>query len=275
MNNLTIEAVLHWSAVGLYIAAMVAYAHSVIFEHSGRLKYGNWLALLGLAPHTASLAMRWVASGHGPYILKHEVLSADAWVAVAMLLVFVWRRPRWAAISVLVMPVAFTIMAISLFTNPAKGELPPTLRSIWLVFHVTFNKLSAGAYLLSLATSTVLLLQRGGATWAWLKRLPKAEALDAFTVRFIGFGFIFWTITIVAGAIWANESWGRYWGWDVIETWSLVTWLLYGSLLHLRRFFRIGQVTMAWGAIACFAMAILTIFILPYVMPSLHAAYFQ
>jgi ABC-type transport system involved in cytochrome c biogenesis permease subunit len=91
----------------------------------------------------------------------------------------------------------------------------------------------------------------------------------------VGFGFLFWTVTIAAGAIWANQSWGRYWGWDAIETWSLISWLAYGIFLHARMFFRLGPVGTAWASVSAFVVFILALLILPFVMPSLHSAYFQ
>ena len=99
--------------------------------------------------------------------------------------------------------------------------------------------------------------------------------MEAYTVRFIGFGFVFWTTTIGAGAIWANQSWGRYWGWDPIESWSLVTWLAYAILLHARLFFKLSPRGVAWGTLACFALSVLTVLIFPFVFPSMHSAYFQ
>ena len=115
----------------------------------------------------------------------------------------------------------------------------------------------------------------GGASGQWLDRLPGPEVIEAYTVRFVGFGFVFWTTTIGAGAIWANQSWGRYWGWDPIESWSLVTWLAYAILLHARIFFRIKARAAAWGTIACFVLSVLTVLIFPFIFPSLHSAYFQ
>jgi ABC-type transport system involved in cytochrome c biogenesis permease subunit len=105
--------------------------------------------------------------------------------------------------------------------------------------------------------------------------VPGSAVLDAYTVRFVGFGFLFWTITIAAGAIWANQSWGRYWGWDPIETWSLIAWLVYGLFLHARLFFRLRPASTAWCSVGAFAVFILTLLILPFLIPSMHSAYFQ
>jgi ABC-type transport system involved in cytochrome c biogenesis permease subunit len=143
------------------------------------------------------------------------------------------------------------------------------------MFHITFAKLSAASFLLSLASAVIVLLRGRRSPWKWLERAPATDVLDAYDIRFIGFGFLFWTITIAAGSIWAHQSWGRYWGWDPIETWSLIAWLGYGSVLHARLFFRLKAVATAWASVAAFAVFILSLLILPFLMPSIHAAYFQ
>jgi cytochrome c-type biogenesis protein CcsB len=270
-----LETTLHWAAVALYIAGAALFAHALIFAHPERVRWGLWATFLGLLPHTAALIVRYREVGHGPYMMKYEVLSSNAWIAIVMLLLFVWRRPTWAPIALVALPVSILMVGFGLFTSPQAHDLPPTLRSLWLVFHVLFNKLAVGAFVLSLAAAVVLLQKLKGATGKWLDRLPGPEALEAYTVRFIGFGFVFWTTTIGAGAIWANQSWGRYWGWDPIETWSLVTWLAYAVLLHTRFFFRLKPQTTARGTIACFGLSVLTVLIFPFVFPSMHSAYFQ
>ena len=275
MSHLEMDYALHWTAVGLYIFATIAFAHAVAFDHPERARYGRWLTLGGLLPHCAALLLRWQESGHGPYMLKYEVLSSNAWIGIVMMLVVIWRKPAWTFLALVTLPLSFLMVALGLFANPAIKDLPPTLRSIWLVFHVFFNKLAVGAFVLSAASAIVLLRKLAGHRGAWLDKLPSAEALEALTLRFVGFGFVFWTTTIVAGSIWANQSWGRYWGWDVIETWSLITLLSYGSFLHAGRFWRLKGRAVAWWSLGCFGVSVLTIFILPFVLPSLHAAYFQ
>jgi cytochrome c-type biogenesis protein CcsB len=269
------EVTLHWIAVACYIISTILLVYVTVFDHPDRARWGVRVAALGLVPHTAALALRWVASGHGPYMLRHEVLSSNAWVAVAAVVLFLWRRPSWSALGMVVMPAAFLAMAAGVFTNLEIKDLPPTLRSIWLVFHVTFAKLATGGFLMSLGSAVVLLWREKTGNPAILPRLPPSDALDAYIARFAGFGFVFWTISVAAGSIWANQSWGRYWGWDPIETWSLVTWLCYGTFLHARLFFRIRGRQAAWGSVMAFSVAVVTVFALPLIMPSIHAAYFQ
>lgn len=275
MSRYAIEVSLHWAGVAFYIGAAVGTVASVVYDKARLLRWGLVLGAVGLVPHAAAILIRWAAVGHGPYMLKYEVLSSNAWVAIAVLLVVLWRRPAWAAISAVVLPLAILAIAIGLFSSPDARDLPPTLRSIWLVFHITFAKIAAAAFLVSLGASVLLLLRERRVSWAWLARVPSTEALDALTVRSVGFGLIFWTVAIAAGAIWGNQSWGRYWGWDPVETWSLVSWLAYGSFLHLRLFFRTGPRRTAWLSVASFAVFILALLILPFFLRSLHASYFS
>ena len=275
MSPFAWEAVLHWSAVALYIAGTVSFAYAVLFAHPEKATLARWITAAGLLPHSAGLVLRYFHVGHGPYMLKYEVLSSNAWIAIVMLLLFVWRKPNWAALALVALPASILMMGFGLFTNPEARDLPPTLRSMWLVFHVLFNKLAVGAFILSAASGFVLLRKLKGASSKFLNRLPAPEVLEAHTIRFVGFGFIFWTTTIGAGAIWANQSWGRYWGWDPIESWALVTWLAYAVLLHARLFFKLKARATAWGTLTCFGLSVLTVLIFPFVFPSMHSAYFQ
>jgi ABC-type transport system involved in cytochrome c biogenesis permease subunit len=275
MTPLAQEATLHWIAVTFYIGGLMTFAYALIFAHPGKVAAAKWLTAVGLAPHSAALWLRYLHVGHGPYMMKYEVLSSNAWIAIVMLLVFLWRKPNWSALALVALPAVILMMGIGLFTNPEARNLPPTLRSIWLVFHILFNKLAVGAFVLSLASAIVLLRKLNGATGRWLDRLPGVEVLEARTVRFVGFGFVFWTTTIGMGSIWANQSWGRYWGWDPIESWSLVTWLAYAILLHARLFFKLNARQTAWATIACFGLSVLTVLIFPFIFPSMHSAYFQ
>jgi cytochrome c-type biogenesis protein CcsB len=275
MSEFAVEVTLHWAAVAFYIVAAALLVNAVIFDRPTRVPWGTGAAALGLLPHAAALLLRWRAVGHGPYTLKYEVLSSNAWMAVAALTIVLARRRSSAWLSIVVMPVAVLLIAVGLFSSPEARDLPPTLRSMWLVFHVTFAKISAAAFLLSVAAASTLLWKRAGRPWRWLERAPSAEALEAYAVRFVGFGFVFWTATIAAGAVWANVSWGRYWGWDAVETWSLVTWLAYAVVLHVRLLFRPPPAVTARITLGAFGVFVLTGLVLPYVIPSMHSAYMQ
>ena len=173
MSAFAIEVSLHWAAVAFYIAATVLFLHASMFEHPERTRWALWVAAIGLLPHSAALTVRWIAVGHGPYMLKYEVLSSNAWIAIVMLLFFLWRRPNWTPAALVVMPAAILMMGFGLFTNPEARNLPPTLRSTWLVFHVLFTKLAVGAFLISAASAIVLLRKLNGAPSRLLRGMPE------------------------------------------------------------------------------------------------------
>jgi len=275
MSPFALETIWHWTAVAFYIVGMAGFAWALFFDKPERIRLVTAITALGLVPHTTALVLRYFHVGHGPYMMKYEVLSSNAWIAIAMLVLFVWRKPNWGALALIALPAAILMMGLGLSTNPEARNLPPTLRSIWLIYHILFAKLSVGAFLMSAAAAVALLRKLGGASGRWVDRLPGPEVVEAYIFRFIGFGFVFWTMTIAAGAIWANQSWGRYWGWDPIESWSLVTWLAYAILLHARLFFKPTARAVAWGTLACFVVSVLTVLIFPFLFPSMHSAYFQ
>ena len=139
MTPFTREVILHWSAVALYIAGTIGFAYALIFARPEKVRGALCVTAAGLVPHTLALVLRYVRVGHGPYMLKYEVLSSNAWIAIAMLLLFVWRRPAWASVALIALPASILMMGLGLFTNPEARSLPPSLRSLWLVFHVLFN----------------------------------------------------------------------------------------------------------------------------------------
>jgi cytochrome c-type biogenesis protein CcsB len=118
------------------------------------------------------------------------------------------------------------------------APLVPALKSPWLVIHVSAAIISGGIFLLANSIAAVYLIlekiERGGTQGNWASRLPSLDSLDQLTYRLIALVFPLWTFSIIAGAIWAEAAWGRYWGWDPKETWSFITWVAYAAYLHAR-----------------------------------------
>jgi len=124
------------------------------------------------------------------------------------------------------------------------GPLVPALQSYWLSIHVTSMTLSTGIFFVAAVLSIMYLAadhyrariaagkaQPGNGLIA---RIPAGPQLDKLVYRTVIFGFPLWTFGVIAGAIWADQAWGRYWGWDPVETWAFITWVLYASYLHAR-----------------------------------------
>ena len=126
----------------------------------------------------------------------------------------------------------------------APGDLVPALQSYWLDIHVTAMTLATGIFFVSAVLGFVYLwvdrytrrvaAGRAAPGNGIVRRLPGIEQLDRLTYRTIVFGFPVWTFGVIAGAIWADQAWGRYWGWDPVETWAFITWVLYAAFLHAR-----------------------------------------
>lgn len=273
MQLLKYEVIFHWIAVSFYVVSTVLFVYCVVFQKEKSLNVGLWLALIGLIPHSTTLAVRWYAAGHGPYLQTSEILSCNAWITLVMFLIIGYKVPKLRMTGSVVLPFSLLMMAIGLFSNPGIRRLPATFRGVWLIIHIGFAKIAAGSILIGLGMSIFYLLKGKKGGDGFYDRLPSLEILDNYGYRFAGLGFVFWTIAVAAGAIWANQSWGRYWAWDPIETWSLITWLLWGFYLHLRRFYGWWGNRAAWLMIVCFIFSAVTLFVIPFVMTTIHSEY--
>lgn len=256
-------------SVAAFVAAMACYAVSsvwFILVHTFG-KSGNYVPAVRIFAGAAALnglsvVLMWIGSGHGPYVARFEVLSANIFVAAA-LLTGVWIRvPRLRPLGRVAAP--FLLLAAGVTFMQPKSVLPlqPSLKSSWLVIHVLFAKLAVGCLFIAFCLSVLNLARRSG-------ERGSDETIYKFTLS----GFSFLTIMIVAGAIWARDAWGKYWGFDPIETWSLVSWLLYGIYLHLRSTLGWKGRPLAIYGTATFLLSVVAYFIIPTVTETLHNAY--
>ncbi|MDA3937120.1 MAG: c-type cytochrome biogenesis protein CcsB [Actinomycetota bacterium] len=273
---MTSEIIAMWTGVTLYAAATVLYVVGTVFRRDVITKWALGASVLGIGPHAVGIAIRWVRIGHGPSLGFYEVVSSYALASVLALVILTWRFPKIRNIGVIIMPVAFLLIAGAMFTPKADLALTATLSSWWLTIHVAFAKLTYTAFIASFALAVAYLVrERGGhgPLHDVLDKLPRQELLDDLSYRFIGAGFIFLGIMIVAGAIWANEAWGRYWGWDPIETWSLISWVVYAIYLHVRLTLGWRGRRAAWFAAVALPVVLFTLIGVPIAYSSIHGAY--
>jgi len=175
---------------------------------------------------------------------------------------------------VVVYPATFLLVAISLFLRPEIKRLPATFRGIWLVLHIIFYKIAFTSIIVAFAFSLFYILKEKNRL-QHLSWLPELQAMDLYAYRFAGFGFTFWAIGMLAGSIWAYQSWNIFWSWDPVQTWSLVTWAVFGLYLHLRRFFAWSGTRAAWLYCVSFLLTLLSLFFTPFIQSSIHAEYFK
>jgi cytochrome c-type biogenesis protein CcsB len=192
------------------------------------------LTVLAFGLHLASTLARAVAAGRVPFGNMYEFSSAGALAAVAVFLVLSTRRDvRYLGVFVLVPVVLSLGLAVTVLYTDAE-QLVPALQSYWLTIHVAAAIVSFGTFTVGAGLTLLYLLRRKAEPAARPGRFPAADTLDRVAYRLHAFGFPLWTFAIMAGAIWAEEAWGRYWGWDPKEVWALITWVIYAAYLHAR-----------------------------------------
>jgi len=266
---LDLEANALWGALVAYVAAGVtAIVALLLGKRPDRTVLG--LLIVGLALHAISLGWRWERVGHGPFITMFEILSSNIWSLTLVFVLVYWRFRPIRPVAALVMPIMFVMMGWLLTTSPVEGHFPPTYRTIWLYIHVGLGKVFLGAVLVAVGLSTVILLRALGVGRRRLARLPADDRLDDLSFRFVALGLIFETLMLVTGAIWAQDAWGRFWSWDPLETWALLTWLLLAFTIHLRLTAKTSPRVGATLIVAVFALAFLTFFGVPFISTSPH-----
>ncbi len=274
-GSLAVVVGIHWGAVILYVLATIMFIVGQFFEKPRFVRRGLQVAVPGLLLHGAGLLIWWRMVGHGPYIDRFEVLSSNAWILLCAFLLFSIPYPRLKGVGIIVFPATFILVALGLFFNPEIKTLPPTFRSVWLVLHIIFYKIAFSSIIIAFAYSLFFLLIKRNRLKRLVRVLPDLPGIDMYAYRFAGFGFTFWAIGMLAGSIWAYQSWGSFWNWDPVQTWSLVTWGVFGIYLHLRRFFAWQGERAAWLYTVCFVLTIVSLFLTPLFQSSIHAEYFK
>ena len=237
------EAVFFWITLGLYALAAGGYVYSFVFKNEKILPRLVILIAAGLVMHTATIVARYIAQGHLPWTSDYENGLAGGWFIVLFTLVVAWRQRPLHVLAVATLPLALLIMGFGVMRNPTLGPMAASLKSFWLYVHVYFAWLGYGAFTLACAAGVLYVLKerdaKRGAPNPFYSKLPGLERMDELMFRYVVFGFINAAVMIASGAIWAKDLWGSYWRWDPVETWSLVSWLFYGVIIHLR-------VTLGW-----------------------------
>lgn len=271
---LSMEVSVHLVSLVLYGLAAALTVFGMIMSKPKLEQAGHIVILAAFAVHSVALGLRWYGAGHGPYLTRYEVLSSNAWVAMALFLGVSAKTPRVRPVALLLFPAVLLVLGIGVYTGPEALLLPPTFTGTWLVLHVCFYFVAFAAALLSLGSSLLFVLYDRPRINR-IPSLPPRDALDRESYRFAGLTFAFWGIGMLAGAIWAYYSWGRYWGWDPVETWSLITWFVYGIYLHMRRFFGLKGRSAALVLTIGFALAVGSLFFTSLLTNSLHSEYFS
>ena len=201
------------------------------------------MMVLGFILLLVGIVARGISNKHVPWGNMYEFSITGALAFTGAYLAALRKHDlRWLGLFVSLAVLLTLGTAITLLYRDS-APLVPALKSTWLVIHVIAAIISGGVFLLAnvIAGSYLYLdsMERKGGRKPWAKRLPDLETLDQLSYRLVAFVFPLWTFSVIAGAIWAESAWGRYWGWDPKETWAFITWVAYAAYLHAR-------VTIGW-----------------------------
>lgn len=227
----------------VYGLAAVLYITAWVFKKSLPGRFATGVAVIGVLMNTAGILLRWAESyelgyGHAPLSNLYESLVFFAWTIIAIYLV-IERSYRTRIIGVFATPIAFLAMAyasLSPDVNDRIQPLIPALKSNWLIAHVFTCFLGYAGFAIAFGASLMFLFKNRDTEGksSLLAHFPDTDILDELTHQMIMFGFLFLSVGIITGAVWANSAWGSYWSWDPKETWSLITWFIYATFLHAR-----------------------------------------
>jgi len=201
------------------------------------------MMILGFVLLFAGVIARGVSAGRVPWGNMYEFSITGALAFTGAYLGALRKYDlRWLGLLISISVLLTLGTAVTVLYVPS-APLVPALKSPWLVIHVSAAIISGGVFLLSNVIATAYLcldkMESKGERTGWAKRLPSLEVLDQLSYRLVAFVFPLWTFAVIAGAIWAESAWGRYWGWDPKETWAFITWVAYAAYLHAR-------VTVGW-----------------------------
>jgi len=228
----------------VYFAAFFLYLLMMVMgkEYFGRV--ATFVTLGGLIIQTLAMILRWIESyrlgiGHAPLSNLYESLIFFAWTIVVLYMV-IELKTKTRTLGAFVTPLVFLALAYASFSPNIQSHiqpLVPALKSNWLIAHVITCFFGYAAFGLSLALSImylIKLLESPRTKNIFLKLIPRLNLLDEVNYQMVVIGFLMLTLGIITGAVWAHSAWGSYWTWDPKETWSLITWLIYASVIHSR-----------------------------------------
>lgn len=269
---LSITTFIYGLAAFLYIAFWV-------FKKPLPGRLATWTTMIGVSGNLAGVIMRWVESyrlgvGHAPLSNLYESLVFFSMTIIIVYLVIEMKYKN-RIIGAFTTPIAFLAMAYASMSPNISDRIQPllpALKSNWLIAHVITCFVGYAAFAIAFGISCMYLFKQRDTAGksSLLAHFPNTKVLEELNHQMIMFGFLFLTTGIITGAVWANSAWGRYWGWDPKETWSLITWFIYATLLHARMMKGWGGKRIAYLSIIGFFAVLFTYFGVNY-LPGLHS----
>jgi len=274
-NNINIFGILAIIYALMGFILLVLHLVDIFKIKSGLDKYLNMAIypfIAVFAIYTAGLAIRWYISGHAPWSNGYETMIFVGWAAALSGMLFARKSPITLAVTGILSAIALFVAGMS-WMNPEITNLVPVLKSFWLIIHVaiitsSYGFLAMGALLGML--NLILMISRSKKNAIRLGE--NIQEISYIIEMALIIGLLMLTIGCFIGGVWANESWGRYWGWDPKETWALVSILVYSAILHLRNVPKANnQFVLSSLALVGFSTIIMTFFGVNYYLSGMHS----
>jgi cytochrome c-type biogenesis protein CcsB len=233
--------------------------------------------LLAAGLHLATVVTRGLAATRAPWGDMYEFLLSTTLIGVAAWLIIAVQYPAWRHLSLYVSLANLILLGAALILYSPVEPLVPALDSAWFIIHVAAAALASGIFLIGFVTAAMFLIrsgyERGSRRFPYPlgAKAPAADTVERLTFRLTAFAFPIWTFAVIAGAIWAEASWGRYWAWDPKEVWAFISWVLYAGYLHARATPSVKRTTAAWLAIIGFLTILMNLFVVNLLFDSLHS----
>jgi len=274
-NNLNLFGKLGILYIIIGLLLLSLYMYSIFTPKSKiqfHLKWSVYVFVFAFLLYSLGMAARWYISDHAPWSNGYETMLFVGWAAALSGLVFSRRSPIAMAVTGILAAIALFVAGMS-WMNPEITNLVPVLKSYWLIIHVaiitsSYGFLAMGALLGLL--NLILMIARNKKNDKQLRDTIQEISYIIELALYIGLVLI--TSGCFIGGVWANESWGRYWGWDPKETWALVSILVYSAILHLRNVPKLNnRFTLSALALLGFSSIIMTFFGVNYYLSGMHS----
>jgi cytochrome c-type biogenesis protein CcsB len=240
-------------------------------------RVGMAMTVLALLVHVGAIVLRGIAAERVPWGNMFEFsLTGTGLIILVFLLVQFWQDLKFLGVFITGLTIILLGIATVNYYVPVV-PLQPALQSYWLVIHVFVAIAGTGFFALGAGLAVAQLVQTyrlgrpGSRKLRFMATLPDADRLEVLSYRVVLVGFVLWTFTLIAGAIWAERAWGRYWGWDTKEVWTFIIWVLYAGYIHARATRGWRGARSSWLALIGFAAVMFNFSVVNVFFKGLHS----
>ena len=268
-----LESLFFWSSTLSLAVTFFLVVFSLVFSKAGVYRTARVFSLIAFLLITVFGIMRWIDSSHPPFVTLFESMVNSVWFLLLIFLLMTFRSPRYSIVLLPLSLFGFLLMGWASSLPATASPLSLALENVWLFIHASFATSGAAVFLTAASLSTIYLLgsERLAAMEKVAAKVPEYNSLPTSITNFLIFGLILWGVMIVSGSIWAHSAWGRYWAWDPIELWSLISWLLFGLVLHARLTFKMSKPLFCRLTIIAAATVVFALWGIGYIYKTIHS----